>query len=320
MLYPPQRLRAAGTVLLLLLLMPTLVATAQPAVFTILAPRSTSSLPLLRLADQDPVPGVDIRTELFVNHAQALAALIRGDVDALLTGTSQGWENFTDGGPLVLVNTGVWGVSYLIGAPGRTTVRGFGDLKGKRIALPFPGAPLDFQTRYLLSKAGLDPEREVEILYSPFGQTVPLLLNGRLDAAALPEPLATSLVEGQGLPRLVDYQQAWAEATGDPRSPQVSLFVTGRTARERGEFLQRFSHQWRSSSEAVVNDPGAAAAAYADSLGMPAALVARAIPYTLFYVPDPEENRRRVERYYELLRAFLPEERPALSSAFFFAP
>jgi NitT/TauT family transport system substrate-binding protein len=307
-------------IVLVLLCVPALILYAQDGTFTILVPQSTSSLPLLRLADEDAAVGVDIRAKVFINHAQALAALIRGDVDALLTGTSQGWENFIGGGPLVMVNTGVWGVSYLIGSPRATEIRGFGDLKGRRIALPFPGAPLDFQTRYLLSRAGLDPDRDLQILYSPFGQTVPLLVSGRIDAAPLPEPLATNLVEGRGLPRLADYQEAWAEATGDPRSPQVSLFVTRDTARGRTEFLARLSDLWRLSSQEVCDAPEAAASAYADLLGIPANIVAGSIPYTLFYVPGFQENRRRVEAYYELLRGFLLGERLPLSAAFFFVP
>ena len=321
-----RRLRTVGA-LCAALTAALLLGTGRPAgaqaggeSFTILVPQSTSSLPLLLLGDEDPIPGVRVETRVFINHAQAVAALVRGDADALLTGTSQGWENYLGGGPLVMVNTGVWGVSYLIGSPRAPEIRRLADLRGRRIALPFPGAPLDFQTRYLLAHAGLDPERDLEILYSPFGQTVPLLLNGRVDAAPLPEPLATNLVESRGLKRLVDYQEAWAGVTGDPRSPQVSLFVTRETARERPGLLARLVAQWRLSSRRVTREAAAVAGRYAETLGMPPGIVARSIPYTLFEVPELAENRRKVVEYYELIRGFLPDERPALGADFFFVP
>ncbi|MBN1835601.1 MAG: ABC transporter substrate-binding protein [Spirochaetales bacterium] len=288
--------------------------------FTILVPQSTSSLPLLLLGDEDPIPGVDFRVQIFINHAQALTALVRGDADALLTGTSQGWENHLGGGPLVLVNTGVWGVSYLIGSPKAPEIRGLRDLAGRRIALPFPGAPLDFQTRYLLADAGLDPDLDLEILYSPFGQTVPLLLNGRVDAAPLPEPLATSLVEGRGLKRLLSFQDAWAAVTGDPRSPQVSLFVTRDGAGVRRELLRQVVVAWRRTTRTVTERAPEVASRYAEALGMPADILARSVPYTLFEVPEAAENRRRVVGYYELLRGFLREDRPPLGDEFFLAP
>ncbi|MBN1838115.1 MAG: ABC transporter substrate-binding protein [Spirochaetales bacterium] len=321
----PRRITAAGVCTLIVMLTlaqgPPLGAQGSGTEeFTILVPQSTASLPLLLLGDEDPLPGVDLRVEIFINHAQALTALIRGDAEALLTGTSQGWENYLGGGPLVMVNTGVWGVSYLIGSPEAPEIRGFGDLAGRRIALPFPGAPLDFQTRYLLTEAGLDPDRDLEILYAPFGQTVPLLLNSRIDAAPLPEPLATNLVEGRGLRRLVDLQEAWAAVTGDPRSPQVSLFVTRETAQARRELLLSLVKEWRRGTRTVSERGPAVAARYAETLGMPPGIVARSIPYTLFEVPELRENRRRVEEYYELLRGFLSEERPPLGGEFFFRP
>jgi NitT/TauT family transport system substrate-binding protein len=311
---------AAAAAVAVAAVVPTAAQGGAPDTFTILVPRSTSSLPLLLLADEDQGLAADLRTEVFINHAQALAALIRGDADALLTGTSQGWENYLGGGPLVMVDTGVWGVSYLIGSPKAPEIRGLQDLEGRRIALPFPGAPLDFQTRYLLARAGLDPDRDVEILYSPFGQTVPLLVNGRIDAAPLPEPLATSLVEGRGLKRLLDFQAAWAAVTGDPRSPQVSLFVTRKTALARPELLLRLVGEWRRSSAAVAEQPALVAGRYSEVLGMSAQIVARSIPYTLFEVPELRENRRRVEEYYGLLRGYMPGVHPPLGEDFFFVP
>jgi ABC-type nitrate/sulfonate/bicarbonate transport system substrate-binding protein len=96
--------------------------------------------------------------------------------------------------------------------------------------------------------------------------------------------------------------------------------VTGDTARERKELLLSLCRQWRAASRAVAAQPEEAAAKYAERLGMSPAIVARSIPHTLFYVPEPLENRRRVEAYYELLRSFLEGERPPLSPAFFLAP
>ncbi len=118
----------------------------------------------------------------------------------------------------------MWGVSSLVGRD--ASIATVADLKGRRIALPFPGSPLDFQTRYLLARAGLDPDRDVEISYGAFTQSLPRLLAGQLDAAALPEPQATTAVRDQGLVRLFRYADAWAAASGrGSASPQVSLFA-----------------------------------------------------------------------------------------------
>jgi NitT/TauT family transport system substrate-binding protein len=274
----------------------------------ILAPQSTSALPLLRLAEQDPLPGIDLRCEFFLSHPQALALLLRGDAHLMLTGTSQGWENYLAGGPLVMVNTGVWGVSSLVGAAGSAPLKTLSDLAGKRVALPFPGSPLDFQTRCILARQGVNPDRDLKLSYLAFGQSVPLLLKGQLDAAPLPEPLATDLTETRGLVRLLDYRQAWAAvAGGDPRSPQVSLFVTRAYADKNAALLRRLAGHWARATEEVAADPAGAARAYAAALNLDPALLAKAIGYTLLWVPGAEENRRRVVEYYEAVREYLPD-------------
>jgi NitT/TauT family transport system substrate-binding protein len=290
-------------------------------VLRILVPRSTSALPFLLMAEEDPMPGIDVRVETFISHAQALIKLLRGEAELLLSGTSQGWENYLSGGPLVMINTGVWGVSYLIGRD--MGIRSFSDLKGKRLALPFPGSPLDFQTRYILQKNGIDSERDVRISYAPFGQTVPRLLKGQIDVAPLPEPLATRVLKNSGLKRLIDYKQAWAEVSGgDMLSPQVSLFYmgVGRAAADSIDEvdINRLVNHWRAASARVTENPQRAAPLLASVLEMPVEIIEEAIGNTLFYVPEINENRRRVQAYYSKVKEFMPYNRGNIEDSFFF--
>ncbi len=74
------------------------------------------------------------------------------------------------------------GVSSLVGKD--PSIRGFADLKGKRIALPFPGSPLDFQSRALLVFEKLDPDKDVMISFGPFAQSVQRLMAGQLASQA----------------------------------------------------------------------------------------------------------------------------------------
>ncbi len=285
----------------------------------VLVPSSTSALPLLRLAGQGLPDGTRLSCDIFVSHPQALALVLRGEADLMLTGTSQGWENYLAGGPLVLVDTGVWAISSLIGASGAAPLASPRELAGKRLALPFPGSPLDFQTRCILARQGLDPDRDLRIVYLAFGQSVPLLLQGKLDAAALPEPLATDLVMNRGLTRLLEYGKAWAEVSGgDPRSPQVSLFAARPYLSKNSAVVGRLVEAWSRASEEVARDPQAAGRAHAGALGLAPEVVARAAAQTLFWVPSTEENFRRVTEYYEAVKDFLPGPRAALGRDFFF--
>ncbi len=164
-----------------------------------------------------------------------------------------------------MLDTGVWAISSLVGKD--PSIRGFADLKGKRIAMPFPGSPLDFQSRTLLSFEKIDPDKDVSISFGPFAQSVQRLLAGQLDAAALPEPLATLVVRKNGLLRLVEYSQAWARFTGgDRQSPQVSLFATEGWARDHADLISPVISAWDAASRAVTAAPGPAAAAFAKAL------------------------------------------------------
>lgn len=291
----------------------------QPGRLKILVPLSTAAVPFLLLADEDPVAGIDIQVDMFLQHAQALALLARGDADLLYTGTSQGWENRLGGSPIVIVDTGVWGVSSLVGRDASITK--IKDLKGKRIALPFPGAPLDFQTRYLLARAGLDPDRDLEISYGAFTQSLPRLLAGQLDAAALPEPQATTAVRNHGLVRLLRYPDAWAEASGKGRtSPQVSLFAMSAWADAHPRTLAALVAAWRQAGAKVAADRAGMASRYAGALSVDAVVLAEALGNTLYEVPTFAQHAARVRAYYQEVLAYLPGEHKPLDDGFFFAP
>ncbi len=276
------------------------IAGAEDLSLKILVPKLTSSIPFLEIERRDAIddilPGVEIEIEFFVNHAQAFARLLNGEVELIFTGASTGWENHFSGGPVIMIGTGVWGVSSIVGSD--TEYRGLRDLVNKKIALPFPGAPLDLQMRYILKKNGIDPDRDIQVVYAPFPQAAGQILSGQIDAAPLPEPLATTLVESKGLNRYERVQDAWAKVNGgDPLSPQVSLYTTTDTYHAIAVIISRLVAEWSEASEYVTAFPENAADAFAETLGYEQSIVAKAIRNTILMVPSREENRARVIEY-----------------------
>jgi ABC-type nitrate/sulfonate/bicarbonate transport system substrate-binding protein len=290
----------------------------KPVMINVLVPATTSSSPLFVLAEKDPLDNTDIAVHVFLNHPQALATLYRGEAQFLFTGTSLGWENRLGGAPLVVIATGVWGVSYLIGND--HSITSFSQLKGKKISLPFPGSPLDFQTRYILHKEGIDPEKDLEISYAPFTQAVPMLKKGLLDAAPLPEPLATNAIIQQGLLRLIDYKTAWADASGDvEHSPQVSLFTTRDFSQKNRELITDFVDAWIEATDFTVQNPSEAARISSLYLSIPVEVMETAISNTLYAVPNWIENREMIISYYTRVKDYLPGKREELPDDFFFS-
>jgi ABC-type nitrate/sulfonate/bicarbonate transport system substrate-binding protein len=291
----------------------------KPVVVRVRVPQTTAALPFLLMAQEGTIPGVALHVDFFANHAQALAVLLRGETDLLLSGTSQGWENWLDGSPIQMIDTGVWGVSSLIGKD--PSIKAFASLRGRRIAMPFPGSPLDFQSRALLAFDKIDPDKDVTISYGPFAQSVQRLLAGQLDAAALPEPLATTVVKKNGLLRLVDYSAAWVRFTGgDPQSPQVSLFATDVWGRMNASLISSLVSGWDAASRRVTADPAKAAAQFSTALAADPAILEEATRKTLFAVPSQAENRTRVRAYYQTVAKYLPAGPRPLDERFFLVP
>jgi ABC-type nitrate/sulfonate/bicarbonate transport system substrate-binding protein len=285
----------------------------------VLVPQANAALPFLLMEKDNTVPGASLTVSQFLAHAQALAILLRGEADLLVTGTSQGWENRLGGSPIVIVDTGIWGVSSLVGRD--PSIRSSADLKGKKIALPFPGSPLDLQTRSILARENIDPDRDLTISYGPFPQSIARLVAGQIDAAALPEPLATTAVREKGLLRLFAYADAWARATGGDRmSPQVSLFATESFLRSHAALMPPLIEAWRKASAAVEADPAATASRFASAMSSDPAVLEEAVRNTLFAVPSPEENRTRVLAYYKDITRWLPGENRPLDEGFFYSP
>ena len=187
--------------------------------------------------------------------------------------------------------------------------------------MPFPGSPLDFQSRALLAHEKIDPDKDLQISYGPFPQSVQRLLAGQLDAAALPEPLATTVVKKNGLVRLVQYPDAWARLTGgDPRSPQVSLFATTRYAAAHAGLIAAFVAGWDAATRTIVASPTDAAAQFATALEADRAILEEATHNTLLAVPSPAENRSRVMSYFTAVAPWLPPGTKQIDESYFFVP
>lgn len=266
---------------------------------TVRYPRSVSSVPMLVMLDRYPQ---DYDGAFFTDHAQALAQLINGQTDVLATGFSVGYSRYRSSGDLVHLATPVWGVSALMT---REAVDAVGDLSGGTVYAPFEGSPIDFYLKAVLEEAGVADS--VRIAYAPFPQAAALLAQGKADGAVLVEPLASKLEAGGQAYRLENLHEGWARInSGEPRSPQVSLFATDAGWREAVGDMSLLIQRYTESLAAVESNPAEYAEKYADDLGFPAPIVERALANTLFDLPNHEETGRIIRQYTQLMGLGVP--------------
>ena len=150
---------------------------------------------------------------------------------------------------LLAVNT--LGVIYIVEKG--DSVQSLADLKGKTIYATGKGSTPEYALKYILSKNGIDPDKDVTIEWKTEPtEVVQTLAQADGAIAMLPQPYVT-VAQGQveGLRVAVDLNQAWNDLDNG------SLFLTGvlvvRTefAKEHPEQIDAFLKEYESSTQWV---------------------------------------------------------------------
>jgi NitT/TauT family transport system substrate-binding protein len=140
--------------------------------------------------------GLRVRISDFAGGSAALRAVVGGSADVVtgayehtiaLQGKKQNFQAFVLLGRLPQISLG-------IAAPRASSFRSFRDLKGMKVGVSAPGSSTHNLVKQLLSKAGLDPNRDVSIIGVGSGAgAVAALKSGELDAISSVEPVMTKL-------------------------------------------------------------------------------------------------------------------------------
>ena len=123
----------------------------------------------------------------------------------------------------------------------QTKYKSIAETKGGRYGVSKLGAMTDFLTRYALRRAGLDPEKDVNILQiGPDAQNLAALLSGQLDATILSIPFSYMAAE-KGLVKLMSQKEQVSQdypthvvyakeefAAKNPNTIKALLRATGR--------------------------------------------------------------------------------------------
>lgn len=129
------------------------------------------------------------------------------------------------------------------------------DLKGLKIGISTAGASSDLTIRYLLEQAGLDPQRDVQII--PVGgpsTQVAALKNGIIDATIAFEPIQTEAIFGQKIAKpILDIEGG--------HGPEIlqeyaynGIFTRQATLDSKPDLVRRFVSAIV-EAEQVINDP-----------------------------------------------------------------
>lgn len=159
--------------------------------------------------------GDDARLEVKVFNAgpAAMEALLAGEIDLCYVGPSPAINTFLkSNGEALRVVSGVCSGGASLVATATSGIRSVKDLAGKKVATPQLGNTQDVSLRYFLTQAGLktkDKGGEVEVLPAQNPDILQLFLTNKIDAAWVPEPWATRIVQEAGAVRAIDERELW---------------------------------------------------------------------------------------------------------------
>ena len=163
--------------------------------------------------------GLDTRLVYIAGGSRVIQAMLGGDIQVAAAAPSAAVDAALSGGDLVTV-AGMVNIAafYLVVRP---EIKSLEDLRGRPVGVTRYGASTDFAMRYLLRKAGLEPEKDVPILQ----------MGGQIELAAAME---SGRVFGAttGPPAMVKMEQSGARVLVSPRSIGLRFPHVGIVARK----------------------------------------------------------------------------------------
>jgi len=244
---------------------------------------------------------------------QMRAGVVSGDIDLFAAPTYAAANLFNRGAGIHLVNVLTWGLLYVFAGPGVAIGR-IEDLKGKTLLVGSKNDAPDLVTRLVLTWAGLDPDKDLTLIYAgTSAEVVPLFLAGKADAAILPEPAASAAEikakqAGIAISRAVDVTEAYAAHSGRPAGiPQAGLAVTERFLAAHPEVVAALHAASVEAAAWVAANPPAAAGLVADQLKLPAPIVQASLPRFRLNVVAASEAKADLEGYFSDLMTLSPD-------------
>jgi ABC-type nitrate/sulfonate/bicarbonate transport system substrate-binding protein len=129
---------------------------------------------------------------VFTTASTAMQALIAGSIDIAIGDVLAPLAAFGGGADVIVIGSFANSTPYVMAA--RSGVRRVADLKGGKIGIQSPTGRGTIFTRFVLEEAGLDPDRDVQILrVGGTGARVAALASGHIDGALVNPGVADQL-------------------------------------------------------------------------------------------------------------------------------
>ena len=233
-----------------------------------------------------------------------LTDLKKGDFDIAALPTNVAAKLYNTGAEFKIAAVNTLGVLYVMQV-GETTIKTVADLAGKTIYTTGQGATPEFALRYILEKNGLDPDKDVTIIYETEGTTVVAdIKKGDAEVVMLPEPLATNMKVSGMASVVLDVTEEWNKVTEQKDAlMQGCVVVSNKFIDEHKGQLDIFLEEYKASTEYVNanNDEAAAMIAELEILSLKSEIISKAIPTAKITYIDGDAMKESLNTLFGIL-------------------
>lgn len=230
------------------------------------------------------------------------------DIAMVASNMAANLYNKTDGDVRILA-LGTQGVLHILEGSGGTAIQSMADLKGKTIYATGQGANPEYILRHLLTENGLDPDKDVEIVFADPTEISAKLLSGEIDTAMLPVPAATAAIaKSQGSVRdAIDLTQAWNDLDNGSQLIMSAVVARADFIEEHPQAVQTFLREYEGSVTYVRDNPELAGELVAQlGIAPSAAIAQKAIPQCNLVFLSGADMKPAISGYFEVLYSIDP--------------
>lgn len=240
----------------------------------------------------------------------AVAKITSGEADIAAVPTNLGAALYkkTEGKVQMLaVNT--LGVLYIM--ENGNTINSAADLKGKTIYSTGQGSNPEYILDYILTKNGLDPKKDVNIVFkSDNDELSALLATGEAKVALVPEPVATTVkTKNASLRVALDMTKEWDSASGGSSKLMMGCVIARKAfIDDNPQAVKTFLAEYKASID-LANSDLDVTSQNCEKYGMipKAALAKAAIPGCSLTYVDGDAMMKQIKGYFDVLYAADPK-------------
>lgn len=204
------------------------------------------------------------------------------------------------GGKVRMLAVNTYGVLSIL--ENGNTISSINDLKGKTIYSTGKGQNPEYILKYILTKNGIDPERDVTINFVSSEDLVAKLISGEAEVAMAPEPAATTvIVKNQQLNRVLSINDEWSKVS-DTQLMMGCVIAMDSYVQENKEAVEKFLEEY-SASVAFAQTNVPEAAKYCATYGITASevIAQKAIPTCNLCYVTGADMKTNVNGYFDVL-------------------